>query len=278
MHRPRSRPRPIRSLRSRWGGVNRPELRPPPEPGLPLRELELGGVTIRLPFGSVDASDAPIHGYAIPGPIAAFRGVDGLWRGHGYLETIPALVGFTGRMVDDGVELDYRFEQGLRYRVDIRPGPDGCLLLAEQSDLGPRNRWVFDATYGWDAGCACVCSAGGKTAAFLTLPCHYDRPEIHLRQSAVLAAAADQGPEAAVPPAGVAVFAHDPAARDIAGFWTREPAQWQHGERMGFTLYQHRQRPGDLASRHFLGPETKSDGVPNPRAVQMMGTAAFEGH
>ena len=47
---------------------------------------------------------------------------------------------------------------------------------------------------------------------------------------------------------------------------------------MGIQLWQRRQRPGDPASRHFLGPETKSDATPNPRTAGMLGTSLYEGH
>jgi hypothetical protein len=47
---------------------------------------------------------------------------------------------------------------------------------------------------------------------------------------------------------------------------------------MGLQLWQRRQRPGDPASRHFLGPETKSDTTPNPRTAGMLGTSLYEGH
>ncbi len=260
-HRP-DRPSPKTDV----GGANAPKVQSPPTFAIPLKELRVGDFVVRVPSGTRTAPKGGFKPYTVPGPVAGFKGPDGVWRGHGYLETLPKLETFRGEVDADGAKLTYRFAGGKRYEATLTVS-DGRLLLSETSDLGPRNTYVFDCTYGgWNASAAFVTDRFGRNHNFLYLPCHYDKLEARLDSHAPTA------------PAGLAALSDDPKTTDIAGFWVRDPAEWENFQRMAVQLWQHRQLPGDLASRHFLGPETKSDSTPNPRTAFMLGKSLYEGH
>jgi hypothetical protein len=141
--------------------------------------------------------------------------------------------------------------------------------MDEESAVGPRSVFVFDCYYGeWLPSAAFAFDAGARNHAFLYLPCYYDKPEVTINPAA--------GGDA--PPRGLAVLSAEPGKRDIAGFWCRGVAGWRNADQMGIQLWQRRQLPGEPASRHFLGPETKSDSTPNPRTAVLLGQSLYEGH
>ncbi len=260
------------------GGANAPEPTPPPTLVGQTTELDCGTFRVRVPSGTYTAPAGGPPDYGVPGPIVAFRGPDGVWRGHGYLETWPTLESFEGTVEGTKATLAYRFAGGARYDVTLTAAK-GALLLDETSTLGPRNVFVFDCYYNWQPSAGFVTNLGGTRHAFVTLPCHYDRPEGTLNP----AARGRPGPDGAAPareslPGGLAVVHPAPAARDIAGLWCRTPDTWQNGEAMPVELWQRRQRPGRPGTRHVLGPETKSDSTPNPRTAEMVGPSLYEGH
>jgi hypothetical protein len=256
------------------GGANSPKPSPPHELLIPTQELDGGPFRVRVPAGTYQAPKGGAPNYAVPGPIVAFRGPDGVWRGHGYLETYPRLVAFKGTVEGNRADLRYTFEGGQSYQVRLEAA-GGALLLDETADLGPRNLYVFDCYYGpWLPKAGVALDLKAEDHAFLYLPCYYDKPEVTVNPAAGLAAGAR--PENT--PGGVAVLSADPATRDVAAFWCRQPDQWKAGDTMGFQLWQHRQLPGDPSSRHFLGPETKSDSTPNPRTASLLGPSLYEGH
>jgi len=253
------------------GGVNSPAPSPPPKLVIATAELAAGAIAVRVPTGTYAAPPGGAPNYSVPGPIVSFRGPDGAWRGHGYLETYPRLLKFTGTCDGRSADLAYAFEGGKSYRVRLQAG-DGCVRMDEEADLGPRNLYVFDCYYGdWLPSSGFALDAAGRNHAFLYLPCYYDKPE-------VLIAPGAPAEGAGVPPAGVAVVSPDAAKRDVAAFWCRDMASWKGADTMGLALWQRRQRPGDPGSRHFLGPETKSDSTPNPRTAALLGTSLYEGH
>ncbi|MEX0652613.1 MAG: hypothetical protein WD534_02580 [Phycisphaeraceae bacterium] len=271
------------------GGANAPDSAPPIALVIDTADLDVGRFQIRVPVGQYEAPPGGAPAYSVPGPIVAFRGPDGRWRGHGYLETYPRLLRFESTLtrvepVDDAsaaweVQLDYRFEHDRTYRVTLTAG-DNVVLLEEQSNLGPRNVYVFDAYYGDDpaeAGHAWLPASGfavsltGEHHNALYLPCYYDKPEVTMNPAA-------QRELGGARPGGVAVYNADPAKRDVAGFWVRQSDRWERGDTMGIQLWQRRQLPSDPASRHFIGPETKSDATPNPRTADLLGPSLYEGH
>ena len=169
--------------------------------------------------------------------------------------------------------LQYTFDQGKSYAVELTV-KDGAVLMTETSNLGPRNLYVFDCAYGgWQPTAGFAVDVAGRRHAFLYLPCHYDKPEVTIRYSDMRAPG-----KGLAPPGAVAVTSADPAKKDVAGFWCRDLDGWKNGDRMGIQLWQRRQLPGRPASRHFLGPETKSDSTPNPRTAPMLGKSLYEGH
>lgn len=260
------------------GGANSPEPSPPPELVGETAELACGTFSVKVPVGEYQAPAAGAPAYSVPGPIVAFKGADGAWRGHGYLELSPRLVGFSGILEAKRAVLDYRFEGDKRYQVTLQAG-DGVLLIDETCDLGPRNRFVFDCYDGWQPSAGFAVDLEAKDHAFLTLPCHYDKAEVTVSPVAQSRAAeGDEAPKRSDLPGGVAVTSPEPDANDVAGFFCRQVDAWEGGDTMGFALWQHRQLPGDPASRHFLGPETKSDSTPNPRTAPMLGPSLYEGH
>jgi hypothetical protein len=241
----------------------------PPAFVLQTTELSAGTFSVRVPTGNYTAPAAGAANYAAPGPIVAFKGADGVWRGHGYLETYPRLMAFTGKVEGGTAQLTYTFEGEKKYEVTIT-AKDGVVLLDESSQLGPRNLYVFDAYYGqWEPTSGFAVDWAGKNHAFLFLPCYYDKPEVTVNPSAA---------DASAKPGGAAILSADPGKKDVAGFWCRAPSSWTGADTMGFQLWQRRQLPGDLASRHFLGPDTKSDSTPNPRTAPLLGKSLYEGH
>ncbi len=268
------------------GGANSPPPSPRPELVIETAEIDCGTFSVKVPTGTYAAPPGGAADYAVPAPIVAFKGPDGLWRGHGYLETTHRLTRFeavtgTAGAVGEGRtahRLRYEFEGGKSYTVELAAA-DGAVLLTETSDLGPRNRWVFDCHYDWQPAAGFAVDPHGRHHAFLYLPCYYDRPEVTVNPVAQSRPAPGEDvPPTKHPPGGVAVTCADPAATDVAGFWVRDLASWTGGQTMGFQLWQRRQTPGDPSSRHFLGPETKSDSTPNPRTAPMLGRSLYEGH
>jgi hypothetical protein len=258
------------------GGANSPDPSPPHKLIIETAEISAGTFAVKVPTGDYTAPAGGAPNYAVPGPIVAFKGPDGQWRGHGYLETYPRLVKFTGKVSGNAADLDYQFENGKSYQVKIA-AKDGVVLLDETANLGPRNLFVLDCYYNWLPSSGFVTDPAGKNHAFLYLPCYYDKPEATINPAAKPAAADEKGADKPRPGA-VAVVSPDPAKKDVAGFWCRDAASWKNGDTMGIQLWQHRQLPGDPASRHFLGPETKSDSTPNPRTAPLLGKSLYEGH
>jgi hypothetical protein len=262
------------------GGENSP---PPSEPWKMVVDtavLTAGEVAVRVPTGQYTAPPGGAKAYSVPGPISAVRGPDGTWRGHGYLETYPRLLSFTGRLDGDTATLDYRFEGGKSYRVTLT-AKDGTILLDEQSDLGPRNLFVFDCYYNWQPAAGFVSNLPGRTASYVYLPCYYDKPEATVNPAADRKRPAGRDGQARGDeqiPGAVAVTSAKSASRDVVGVFCRDVDSWQNPASMGLQLWQRRQRPGEPASRHFLGPETKSDSTPNPRTAGMLGQSRYEGH
>jgi hypothetical protein len=269
------------------GGENSPKPAPPPKLVIETGVLSAGTFDLRVPTGTYAAPRGGAANCTVPGPIVAFKGPDGVWRGHGYLETYPRLLQFRGTIAKGAAELLYTFEKGRTYKVHLAVA-DGAVLIDETCNLGPRNLFVFDCAYGgWLPSSAFCLNLPGTNHAFLYLPCYYDRPEATInpasdRARPVVVAAGEE--KKARPrrdeeiPAAVAVFSAESGKNDVAGFWCRQAGAWKNGDRMGIQLWQRRQLPGDPASRHFLGPETKSDSTPNPRTAGMLGKSLYEGH
>jgi len=250
------------------GGVNSPPPSPPPQLVIPTGEVSAGSFAVRVPTGSYAAPEGGAPNYAVPGPIVAFKGADGVWRGHGYLETYPRLLRFEGRLGQGSADLAYTFENDKTYNVKLA-ARNGAILIDEESTLGPRNVYVFDCYYGhWLPAAGFALDRSADRHAFLYLPCYYDKPEVTIHPAA----------EGGNPPGAVAVVSAEAGKKDIAGFWCRDIRDWQNGDRMGIQLWQRRQLPGDPSSRHFLGPETKSDSTPNPRTAPLLGQSLYEGH
>jgi hypothetical protein len=306
--------------RSPAGGSNSPEPSDPLPFVLKLVELRGEDFRIRVPHGEYTAPAGGAPAYRVPGPIAAFKGPDGEWRGRGYLETYPRLTKFSGKTLPvadaaDGTRsratLTYTFEGGKTYKVKLTVKADH-VLMEETSDLGPRNLYVFDAFPNWQPTSGFATGLNGMTHAFRYLPCFYDKPEATINPLADRAKRLneqgsnggegqwtyrDEGSQGDDDrdtsnsgyallrvwqnmeiPGGVAVVSADEDSRDVAGFWCRDVDSWKQGDAMGFQLWQRRQLPGEPASRHFLGPETKSDSTPNPRTAGMLGKSLYEGH
>jgi hypothetical protein len=242
------------------GGANSPPPSPPRKLILDTAELNAGGFTVKVPTGEYTAPPGGAPNYSVPGPIISFKGPDGTWRGHGYLETYPRLLRFKGQVAGEKAQLVYDFEEGKKYQVTLE-AKSGAILMEETADLGPRNLFIFDCYYGdWLPSSGFVLSGDLTQHAFLYLPCFYDKPEATLTNG------------------GVAVVSADAGKGDVAGFWSRDTGHWQGADTMSFQIWQRRQLPGDPASRHFLGPETKSDSTPNPRTAPLLGRSLYEGH
>ena len=277
------------------GGANSPAPSAPPKLVLRTGVLDAGPFAVRVPTGTYTPGKGGAPPYSIPGPIVAFKGADGVWRGHGYLETHFALAKFEGKLAKTSAELNYAFQGGKSYRVKLQVGK-GAVLMDEASALGPRNLYVFDCYYGgWLPAAGFALNRSATRHAFLYLPCYYDKAEVTIRPrelsmqpragmpaptaTAANARLLDAAAKAAdARPAAVAVLSAEPAKRDIAGFFCRSVDEWSSADRMGIQLWQRRQHPGEPASRHFLGPETKSDSTPNPRTAAMLGKSLYEGH
>ncbi len=268
------------------GGVNSPEPSEPRELAIDLREMDAGAFKVRIPHGEVTFEDGA-EPHSVPGPVAAFKGPDETWRGLGYLETYPMLLSFEGTVregdaLDDGdepvlwrAELRYRFENDDRYDVTLT-ARDGVVLIEEESQLGPRNLFVFDFYYRWQPAAATVTDGDGRHHAFLYMPCYYDKPEVTIRPDRLADGAAEQGDADGA--AGIAVIGPQAEQRDVAGFFMRRADEWDGAASMGAQLWQRRQLPGDPASRHFIAPESKSDSTPNPATAEMIGESLYEGH
>jgi hypothetical protein len=244
------------------GGANSPKPSPPQKLILDTVELAGDGFAVKVPTGEYTAPPGGAPNYSVPGPIVGFKGPDGVWRGHGYLETYPRLLKFraTPMPAKKGYTLQYEFEDQKSYQAQVYVA-DGVIQLTETSELGPRNLFVFDCYYGdWLPSTGFVLNRDLTKHAFLYLPCYYDKPEATLTNG------------------GVAVVSADAAKKDVAGFWCREADNWRGADTMSFQIWQRRQLPGDPSSRHFLGPETKSDSTPNPRTAPLLGQSLYEGH
>lgn len=249
------------------GGANAPTSSPPPSLIVGTAELKADGFSVRVPTGEYTAPASGAPNYSVPGPIVAFKGSDGVWRGHGYLETYSRLKTFKGEVSADSAVLTYVFENDARYQVAMKVS-GRAVNIDEDCALGPRNAYVFDAYYNWEPSSAFVTDPAGEKHAFLYLPCHYDKVEASITPSTNT-----------TPGLGAVAVVHpDSSKRDVAAFFVRAPATWRDPDRMAVSLWQHRQLPGDPASRHFLGPETKSDSTPNPRTAALLGKSLYEGH
>ena len=262
------------------GGVNSPAPSPPPKLVVSTGVLDAGAFSVKVPTGTYTAPKGGAPSYSVPGPIVSFKGADGVWRGWGYLETYPRLLKFEGKLDKASAELTYSFEKSKRYHVKLQVR-DGVVLLDEDSDLGPRNLYVFDCYYGgWLPAAGFAVNLAGTNHAFLYLPCYYDKPEVTINPGAPQPEAEEDQPKVKPEdrPGAAAVLSADPAKKDIAGFFCRDVAGWRNGDRMGIQLWQRRQLPSQPGSRHFLGPETKSDSTPNPRTADMLGKSLYEGH
>jgi|GEM_PF-2074865 len=274
-------------LDSPTGGANSPKPGAPVKLILDRAQLSVGNFTIEVPTGNYTAPAGGATNYTVPGPIVRVKGPDGLWRGHSYLETYPRVIKFTGTADKTSATLTYEFEKDKKYEVKITVKND-AVQLDETSTLGPRNLWVFDCFYSEDAAKPWAPSAGfavdatGTKHQFYYLPCFYDKPDVTVNPAHKAPAKADEGdvePAPASPPAyGVAVTSSALDSKDLLGFWIVDYANWKNADAMGFQLWQRRQHPSDPASRHFLGPDTKSDSTPNPRTAALMGTSLYEGH
>ncbi len=255
------------------GGGNAPKPSPPPKLIIRTGVLEAGTFSVKVPTGMYEAPKGGAPNHAVPGPIVSFKGADGVWRGHGYLDTCPRLLKFQGMLTGNSAHMSYTFQGGKSYKVALRVGK-GAVLLEEHSALGPRNLYVFDCYYGgWLPAAGFAVNLTGERHGFLYLPCHYDKAEVTINPAAPQP---KTGPSDR--PGAVAVLSADSGKRDTAGFFCRDVKKWVHGDRMGIQLWQRRQLPGEPASRHFLGPETKSDSTPNPRTAALLGKSLYEGH
>lgn len=251
------------------GGANSPPPSAPPATTVVLQEMTVGTFKVRIPTAWTGPAGG-VPGYAVPGPVAAFQGPDGVWRGHGYLETTSPVTAIEAERQGDGQRFTWRFADGHAYRATLT-ATASALLISEEADVGPRNAWVFDGYYHWQPTTGLVIDGAARTARCLFMPCYFDRPEASIRPSA-LAAGSDGG---VGKPGGVAIVG---PARDVAGIWVRAIQDWKGADTWGIQLWQRRQLPGDPASRHFLGPETKSDSTPNPRTAKLLGPSLYEGH
>jgi hypothetical protein len=249
------------------GGANAPTSSPPPALLIGTAELRAEGFMIRVPTGEYTSPVGGAPNYRVPGPIVSFKGTDGVWRGHGYLETYARLKSFRGEVAGDRATLKYAFENDERYEVTMKAA-GAVVTIEENSTLGTRNAYVFDAYYNWEPSSAFVLDLTGEKHAFLYLPCHYDKVEANMTPSTNTA-----------PLLGAVAVVHpDPSKKDVAAFFVRAPDDWRNPDRMTTSLWQRRQLPGDPSSRHFLGPETKSDSTPNPRTAALLGKSLYEGH
>lgn len=255
------------------GGANARAVSAPAPGVLTLGELAVGTAAVRVPTGTWTAPAAGVATYAVAAPVAAVRGADGAWFGHGYLESASALRAFTGTLRADGASLAYAFADGAAWTVELRVAGD-VLLIDETSTLGAADRWVLDASVGWQPTSGAVADARAKTVRHVVLPCFYDKAEAIVKPALVAGTlpATDQPPQ----PAGLAVYRA--GERRVLAAWAREVAAWQGAANLGFALWQHRQLPGRPDSRHPLGPETKSDATPNPRTASLLGPSLYEGH
>ncbi|MFP4354932.1 MAG: hypothetical protein ACLFUJ_07375 [Phycisphaerae bacterium] len=261
------------------GGENSPAPSPPVPLAIETAEWNVGSFSLKIPTGRYTAPEGGAANYTVPGPVVSIKGPDGQWRGHGYLETYPRLLEFTGKREGKTALLEYRFEQDKSYTVKLT-ADDGVVLIEETSNLGPRNVYVFDAYYNWQPAAGFVTNLPGRTASFVYLPCYYDKPEATLNP-ATDRKKTDEDEKCLSDeqiPGAVAVTAANPESKDVVGFFCRDVDSWDNGSSMGIQLWQRRQRPSQPASRHFLGPETKSDSTPNPRTAGMLGQSQYEGH
>lgn len=240
-------------------------------------ELPLGNGQVRIPSGDWEAPAGGAEPSSIPGPVVAIAGSDGVWRGQGYLETWTSCTGYQathqrGEADDWRAAITYHFADDRRYRVALQ-ATGGRLLIEEESGLGVRDLFVFDCYYHWQPTAAAALGADPARQNYLYLPCHYDRAEATISIGRLLASEPD--PKAV---AGLAVLSPRADATSVLLLQVDQPASWNNGDRMGVQLWQRRQRANDPASRHFLGPETKSDGTPNPHTAAMIGRSSWEGH
>ncbi len=259
------------------GGANSPKPSQPPELLGESASLGAKHFAVRVPIGNYKAPKGGAPAYTVPGPIIAFRGPDGQWRGHGYLETYPRLLSFEGKVdradKPTSATLSYTFEGGKTYRATVTVDGER-VLLEETSDLGPRNLFVLDCYYQWQPAAGFAVNRTGTNHAFVYLPCYYDKPEVTISPGS----SGDAKTAAGDLPGAVAVVASQKDKTDVLALWCRDIPAWKGRDSMGIQLWQRRQLPGDPSSRHFLGPETKSDSTPNPRTADMLGKSLYEGH
>lgn len=251
------------------GGANAPA----PSPRWPLAistsDLVVGpNFSVRVPMAATWSPPASAtSAYAIPAPIVAVRGVDGSWRGHGYLETLGRIKTFTAKKEDSGsdwtLSLDYHFDGGERYQA-LLIAHKGVLTLTEDAAMGLRDLWVFDTYYDWQPTAGLVQDWSGVVAG-LYLPCHYDQPAVALDTKTKLSG-----------PKGLGIFSPREKDRDLLLVGS-VPINLRQ-DLGSIQIWQRRQLAGDPASRHFLGSDTKSDGTPNPHTARMLGVSPYEGH
>lgn len=268
------------------GGANAPAPTPVQAQVLSVAELPFNGGMVRIPTGDWSGATS---GYTVQGPIAGFQErPDAPWRGAAYLETATAITAFSGSHSanQDGwtAELTYTFADGGSYAVTLVAG-GATIAMHERVQTRTPTSWVFDGYYNWLPTAGFVVDQEAADQAFIYMPCHYDKAEAHILHDRLMTATAEEDGPVNVGKDAIAGLAVAGAASSnvdgdvtVAGFFARMPDAWVDGGRLGVALWQRRQLPAHPASRHFLGPETKSDGTPNPYAAEMIGTSAYEGH
>ena len=240
--------------------------KPASAPTLATEAAELigKGFSIRVPAADWQAKDGDV---LLPAPIMAVRVANGPWLGCGYLETAAQALSLKVERSPESAKLDYQFAGGGRWQVTVKI-VGSIVTIDEVANMGPRDAWVFDTFYNWNAEAGIALAPKGAFANFLYVPCHFDRVEATIL-------AHTPGPQT---PAGLAVLADSTQRREMIALWAREVPQWKNPEQLPVQLWQRRQRGNDVRSRHFVGPDTKSDGTPNPRTAALLGTSLYEGH
>ncbi len=260
--------------RAVWGDATTlPSSRPSTQPAFAMTLLDIpcGAGAIRVPDGSKTFPGGAAE-FSIPGPIAQFKGPDGIWRGWGYLDTYPHVISVTASTKDVGdnhiVSIDYSFEGDAKYAVRmIVETKTGRVLIDEESTVGMRSWYVIDFTPDFAANTLGLTRRDG-VSVYRHLPCMLDRLQMRLGNE----------PDPQVPAAGFSIFNSDDAATDLFSIWSRKSDQWKNAAAMGFAVWEHRQLPGDPESRVSLGENFKADGTPNPRVADFTGKSVYKGH
>ena len=116
--------------------------------------LSSGPLSLLVPVGK-HRYDTPIAAAAAPAPLLGVKGPDGIWRGHGRLESAEHITSYQAEVIENGpvllaYRIEYRFTGDKYYRVTLRLYHGlNYAQVSEEANVDPDSRFLFSAYAGF---------------------------------------------------------------------------------------------------------------------------------